>query len=141
MSPTLNYRLIFDGVIAGNPRCGGLGIVLINPDGLICAQISHPLEYEPQSVYISKYLALQLGLFHLQTLNPLDLGNLEVVSDSRLLIGQLRGIFPIENPDLKKLYSKVIEYLKEFPSYTITFLPRKYNRLANSLAHNAITST
>lgn len=140
MHPSLNYRLFFDGICRGDST-GGAGVVLINPAGLIRFQLSHPLTIRGgRGGCTAKYLALSFGLEYLTNAVPLDLGNLEIVSDSRLLIGQLRGEFPIVSAVLQKLNSRVADLLKELPSYSITFIPKKYNRLAHFLAGNAITS-
>ncbi len=132
-----NYRLFFDGACASNPGPGGAGVVVVDQYGLTVAAKSYFLgpDYTNNK---AEYTALLFGLKLLKNLK-LDVAELEIISDSKLVVEQVRGNYEVKSDDLKVLHSSVTELLKEIPSFKITFMPRKYNKFADSLARKPLT--
>lgn len=133
------YRLFFDGACSGNPGVGGAGFLIIGPNEFILhkGSVFLGLDYTCNR---AEYVALILGLEHLHDLGLSNIECLEVVSDSKLIVEQLRGTYRVHNSKLTPLFDRAKELLSGYGNVSIIFIPRKYNREADGLAKGAIES-
>ena len=130
------FKLFVDGASRNNPGSAGVGIYLLK-DG-------EPVE--KQGLYIgvktnnqAEYLALLLGLLFLQRhVGPDDM--VLIISDSELMVKQLKGEYRVKNQDLLQLHCVVRKLLANL-HYDIAHAPREENSVADGLANIGIDRT
>ena len=83
----------------------------------------------------AEYLALIEGLNAVREWKP---DRLEVFLDSQLVVEQVNGRWKIKHADLQPLARRIQSLLAEFPSVSVTHVPREKNRGADALANRAI---
>ena len=126
-------KIQFDGGARPNPGEMGIGVVLIE-DGNIITEISKKLpDYGTNN--IAEYMALLTGIS-----KALELGwkHVMIEGDSKLVINQVNGAWKINKEHLKSLYAQVVKELSKFDSYTINWIPREKNSIADKLASKAL---
>jgi len=126
-------KIQFDGAAIPNPGEMGIGIVLIENNNII-SEISQKLPNIGTN-NIAEYTALLTGIS-----NALELGwkHVMIEGDSELVINQVNGAWNINKEDLKSLYARVAKELSKFDSYTINWIPREKNSIADELASKAL---
>lgn len=65
----------------------------------------------------------------------MDIHQLEVFGDSKLIINQLLAEYEVRNSDLKPYYEYASMLMRRFDSVKIKFIPRSENREADALAN------
>ncbi|KAL0337558.1 UNVERIFIED_CONTAM: hypothetical protein Scaly_2030900 [Sesamum calycinum] len=65
--------------------------------------------------------------------------DMEVYSDSKLIINQLLNIYEVKKDDLVLFFQHASNLLKDFKSVTLNHIPRKENRMTDALANPATT--
>lgn len=83
---------------------------------------------------IAEYRGLMAGLLHAI---KEKIKIIRIIGDSQLIIKQVTGAFQVKNKELKKHNEKVLEYLTEFDEWSIKWVPRKQNTLADYLVNLA----
>ena len=68
----------------------------------------------------------------------LGVSELQVRSDSELVVKQLNGLYKVKNPQLQELYFSVIKTITSFKKITFTHVPREENKEADRMANLAI---
>ena len=68
----------------------------------------------------------------------LGIRELQVRSDSELVVKQLNGLYKVKNPQLQELYFSVIKAISSFKKITFTHIPREENKEADRMANLAI---
>lgn len=126
-------HIYIDGSSKGNPGPAGIGVLIRDVRGQSLAIISEYIGTRTNNV--AEYLSLLVGL---QKARQLGAREVRVFSDSQLLVLQLRGIFKVKNPRLKKLYQKLSYMIRSFKRFEIENIPREANREADSLATQAV---
>lgn len=126
-------KIQFDGAAIPNPGEMGVGAVLIE-NGNIITKISKKLPNNGTN-NIAEYTALLTGIS-----KALELGWKHVIieGDSKLVINQVKGAWKINKEHLKSLYTHVVKELSKFDSYTIKWIPREENSVADELASKAL---
>lgn len=136
MSPGLRrsafHRLFTDGSSRGNPGPAGAGAALYAPTGTLQATVSAPLLATTNNA--AEYLACLHGL-HLAT--ALGVRNLLVLSDSRLLVSQVRGHYATRDPRLSTLRKRTVRVADSFDRCAFVHIKRKHNTVADRLAVQA----
>ena len=126
----MKFRAYIDGAARGNPGPAGAG-VFVEPE-----RDRPALEfYEPLGVTtnnVAEYRALLLALERAEEAGAVDV---DIRSDSRLLVEQLRGNFKIRAEHLKPLLAEAVLRAKRFRSFAITHIPRENNTRADRLAN------
>jgi len=128
-------RLSTDGGARGNPGPAAYGYVLESEDG-------HVLDARGETIGIAtnnvaEYTALVAGLK-----KALELGvtELDVVSDSELLVKQMRGEYKVKNEALRELNREASELAANLEKVAYTAVRRAHNELADSLVNEALDS-
>lgn len=122
-----------DGCSKNNPGPAAIGAVLKNEKSGIVAAISQAIgnatnnEAEYQAVIIALKKALELGA-----------DEIELRSDSELMVNQLCGRYKIKSTGLRPLYLQAAELLGRFKKVTITCIPRELNMEADRLANEGL---
>ena len=122
-----------DGASRGNPGPSGIGIVIKDARGRIVREIA---EYIGQFTNnVAEYRALIRALEEAEVMHAAEI---EVRSDSDLLVSQLKGTYKVKSPDLSPLYLDAIRLLRSFAHWTVHKISRGQNAAADALASKAI---
>ncbi len=129
----MKARLFTDGGARGNPGPAAYAFVLEAEDGTV-------LESEGQTIgvatnNVAEYRALVAGL---ERAAELGLDELEVVSDSELLVKQMLGQYRVKNDVLQKLNDQAGRLVARFRNVDFTAVRREHNELADRLVNEAL---
>lgn len=122
-----------DGASRGNPGHAGIGVVIIDSQGNLLKEISDYIGETTNN--IAEYTALLTALKEVQ---EMEYDEVEVVSDSELMVKQIKGEYQVKNVGLKRLYDQVKEIIKGFKSFSIRHVRRGGNKRADELANQGI---
>ena len=84
---------------------------------------------------VAEYRALVAGL---EKAVECGVSDLEVVSDSELLVKQMRGEYRIKNRALQELSLAAARHARKLDDVTYTAVPREQNELADQLVNEAL---
>jgi ribonuclease H / adenosylcobalamin/alpha-ribazole phosphatase len=126
-------RLSTDGGARGNPGPAAFGYVLETEDGTVLAAHGEAIGVATNNV--AEYRALVEGLR-----KALELGvdEVDVVSDSQLLVRQMTGEYKVKNEALRKLSLKAAALARRLRKVTYRSVPREHNELADRLVNEAL---
>jgi ribonuclease H / adenosylcobalamin/alpha-ribazole phosphatase len=122
-----------DGGARGNPGPAAYGYVLEAEDGAVLA--SHGEAIGTATNNVAEYRALIAGL---EKAAELGVGELEVVSDSELLVKQMRREYKVKNDTLRGLFEQASALAKRLGSVRYTAVRREHNELADRLVNEAL---
>ncbi len=126
-------RLYSDGAARGNPGPAGAGAVIVNPDGHVVAKIGKFLGESTNNV--AEYMGLILGLKRAKAMGIKDL---DVFSDSELLVKQLAGDYAVKAEHLRPLHAEAKALLGGFDEIQVRHIPREENAQADAMSNRAI---
>jgi ribonuclease HI len=126
-------RLYTDGAARGNPGPAGAGAVIVSPGGHVVAKIGKFLGESTNNV--AEYTGLILGL---KRARAMGIKELDVFSDSELLVKQLAGDYAVKADHLKPLYDEAQALLRGFPDVHVAHIPREENAAADEMSNRAI---
>jgi probable phosphoglycerate mutase len=126
-------RLFTDGGARGNPGPAAYGYVIEDADGDVIASRGKAIGIATNNV--AEYSALLAGL---RRAAELGVTELEVVSDSELMVKQLRGQYRVKHPGLRVLWEEAVQLARPFASVRYTAVRREHNALADSLVNEAL---
>jgi probable phosphoglycerate mutase len=86
---------------------------------------------------VAEYRALLAGL---EAALERGVEEVEVVSDSELLVRQMRGEYKVKNQTLRELVAEGHALVDRFERVTFTAVRREHNELADSLVNEALDS-
>jgi ribonuclease H / adenosylcobalamin/alpha-ribazole phosphatase len=126
-------KLSTDGGARGNPGPAAYGYVLEADDGTVLA--AHGETIGTATNNVAEYRALVAGL---EKALELGVDELEVVSDSELVVKQMRGEYKVKKPTLRELWQEAAELAGQFTSVSYTAVRREHNELADRLVNEAL---
>jgi ribonuclease HI len=126
-------RLSTDGGARGNPGPAAYGYVLETDDGQLLA--AHGEAIGTATNNVAEYRALIAGL---EKAVELGVDELEVISDSELLVKQMRGEYKVKNEALRDLWTEAGGLADELGSVRYTAVRREHNELADRLVNEAL---
>jgi ribonuclease HI len=126
-------RLFTDGGARGNPGPAAYAYVLEAEDGTVLAAHGETIGVATNN--IAEYSALVEGL---RKAAELHMNELEVVSDSELIVNQMRGSYKVKNEALRELWRKAMRLATEFDKVRYTAVRREHNELADRLVNEAL---
>jgi ribonuclease HI len=126
-------RVHIDRASRGNPGPAGIGVLFLGPDGAVVEQMHRGIGEATNNV--AEYSALLAALDRAATLGITDL---EVYSDSELLVRQLQGRYQVKHPVLRPLYAAARKRIAAFSRFAIHHVPRELNAEADALANRGI---
>jgi ribonuclease HI len=126
-------RLFTDGGARGNPGPAAYGYVLEAEDGTVLDARGEAIGIATNNV--AEYSALVAGL---EKAVELAVGELEVISDSELLVKQMRGEYRIKNEALRELALAASRHARRLGKVTYTAVRREHNELADRLVNEAL---
>ena len=129
----MKARLFTDGGARGNPGPAAYGFVLEAEDGTVLA--AHGEAIGTATNNVAEYSALLAGL---RRAAELGVDELEVVSDSELMVKQMTGVYRVKNEALRDLSLEAARLARALPRVTYTHVRREHNELADRLVNEAL---
>jgi ribonuclease HI len=126
-------RLSTDGGARGNPGPAAYGYVLETDDGTILAAHGETIGVATNNV--AEYRALIAGL---EKAVEVGVDQLEVVSDSELLVKQMMGEYRVKNENLRPLAVQASRLARQVGRVRWTSVRREHNELADRLVNEAL---
>ncbi len=122
-----------DGGARGNPGPAGYGVVIQDEAGQKVASLSQYLGHQTNNVaeYQGLIGALEYAVGH----RPKAL---KVVSDSELLVKQIKGEYKVKNPTLQDLHGRAKQLIRQLEWFSIQHVLRGKNAEADRLANEAM---
>jgi ribonuclease HI len=126
-------KLYTDGGARGNPGPAAYAYVLEADDGTVLDARGERIGVATNNV--AEYRALVAGLER-----ALDVGvdELEVISDSELVVKQMRGEYRVKSPALRELRETAARVAAGIRSVSYRAVRREHNALADSLVNEAL---
>jgi ribonuclease HI len=129
-------RLFTDGGARGNPGPAAYGFVLETEDGTVLAAEGRAIGVATNNV--AEYSGLVAGL---RKALELHVPEIEVVSDSELLVKQMRGEYRVKNDALRALFVEASGLARNMQSVEYRHVKRAHNELADRLVNDALDAT
>jgi len=133
-NPPAQHLIAFtDGGARGNPGPAGYGVVLKDETGQKVGALSEYLGHQTNNFaeYQGLIAALEYALKH----GPKAL---KVISDSELLVRQIKGIYKVKNATLQDLHARAKELIAQLDWFSIGHALREHNQEADRLANDAM---
>jgi ribonuclease HI len=129
----MKAKLFTDGGSRGNPGPAAYAFVLEAEDGTVLDARGEAIGTATNNV--AEYSALVAGL---KRAAEVGVSELEVVSDSELLVKQMRGEYRVKNRALQELFLDASRLARQIQSVTYTAVRREHNELADRLVNEAL---
>jgi ribonuclease HI len=129
----MRARLFTDGGARGNPGPAAFGYVLEAEDGTVLDARGEKIGIATNNV--AEYSALIAGL---EAALERGVTELEVVSDSELVVKQMRGEYKVKNAALKELSLEAAHLARRLDRVVYTAVRREHNELADRLVNEAL---
>ena len=122
-----------DGGARGNPGPAGYGVVIQDEAGRKVAALSEYLGHQTNNFaeYQGLIAALEYAIEHGHKA-------LKVVSDSELLVRQIKGVYKVKNATLQELHARAKQLIAQLDWFSIDHALREHNREADDLANQAM---
>ena len=122
-----------DGGARGNPGPAGYGVVIKDETGRTVASLSEYLGHQTNNFaeYQGLIAALEYAIQH----GPKAL---KLISDSELLVRQIKGIYKVKNAVLQDLHGRAKELIAQMEWFSIGHAFREQNQDADRLANEAM---
>ena len=130
---TKQLDIYTDGGSRGNPGPAGIGVVIMNSDGLVVEKISEYIGETTNNQ--AEYNALILGL---QEARFFKAKSVHCYLDSELIVKQLNGQYRVKNQNMKPLFALVQSLIKNFEKVKFKHIPREKNEEADKLVNVAL---
>lgn len=122
-----------DGGARGNPGPAGYGVVIKDEAGHTVAALSEYLGHQTNN--FAEYQGLIAALEYAITHGPKAL---KLISDSELLVRQIKGIYKVKNAVLQDLHGRAKELIAQLDWFSIGHAFREQNQEADRLANEAM---
>ena len=129
----MKARLETDGGARGNPGPAAAAYVLTAEDGTVLVERGETIGVATNNV--AEYRALLAGL---RKAAELGVEDLEVASDSELLVKQMTGEYRVKNKDLIELSLEARGLARRIPRVRYTAVRRARNERADRLVNEAL---
>jgi len=122
-----------DGGARGNPGPAGYGVLVQDESGKKIGALSEYLGHQTNN--FAEYQGLIAALEH-----SIQHGYkaLQVISDSELLVRQIKGIYKVKNPTLQDLHARARQLIRRLDWFSIGHVLRGKNQEADRLANAAM---
>jgi ribonuclease HI len=129
----MRARLWTDGGARGNPGPAAFAYVLEADDGTVLDARGEAIGVATNNV--AEYSALVAGLGAALARGVTEL---EVRSDSELMVKQMRGEYRVKNRDLQSLFLDASRAARDVGRVTYTHVRREHNELADRLVNETL---
>ena len=133
MTASAAYTAHVDGGARGNPGPAGYGVVIHDPHGKKIAELSQYLGHHTNNYaeYNGLLAALHYAITH-------RIPSLRIISDSELMVRQMKGIYRVRHPELRKLHDEAQHLTAQIEHVEIRHALREHNQTADRLANQAM---
>jgi len=128
----VQLKITIDGAARGNPGPAAYAYVISSPAQ---PDIEESGCLGKATNNVAEYAALVRALERAATLGG---DELEINSDSELLVKQMNGQYRVKHPDLRSLYNEARELCRRFKRVSIRHIPREENSRADRLCNVAL---
>ena len=129
----MKVRLYTDGGARGNPGPAAYGYVLEKEDGTVLA--AHGERIGVATNNVAEYRGLIAGL---EKAVELALREVDVISDSELLVKQMTGEYRVKNEALRELSLQASRLARQVGNVSYRAVRREHNELADRLVNEAL---
>ncbi len=129
----MKARLFTDGGARGNPGPAAYAYVLEADDGTVLAAEGKTIGVATNNV--AEYSGLVAGL---EKAVELAVPEVTVMSDSELMVKQMRGEYRIKNPALRDLSIEAARLARQLEKVEYRHVFREHNELADRLVNEAL---
>jgi len=122
-----------DGGARGNPGPAAYGVVIHDPTGKKIVELSQYLGHRTNNYaeYNGLLAALRYAIAH-------QIHSLKIISDSELMVRQMKGIYKVRHPELRKLFDEAQHLTSQIEHVEIRHALREHNQDADRLANDAM---
>ncbi len=133
MTPSPAHTAHVDGGARGNPGPAGYGVVITDPHGKKIAELSQYLGHRTNNYaeYNGLLAALRYAIAQ-------KIQSLKIVSDSELMVRQMKGVYKVRHPELRKLFDEAQRLTAQIEHVEIRHALREHNQDADRLANQAM---
>ena len=123
-----------DGASRGNPGPSAIGVAIYKDKDLV-EEISEFIGDQTNNFaeYTALIRALEISLER-------GYRNIEIRSDSELVVNQINKVYKVRDAYIKELFDKACFFIEKLSSFKISYTPREENLRADKLANNALNS-
>ena len=125
-----------DGASSGNPGPAAIGIVIKDGQGRAVSRVSRSIGHATNNQ--AEYRAIIAGLEEAVRLGAKEV---DIKSDSELVVKQIKGRYRVKKATLRPLYQEVVKLAGSLEAFTVAHIPRTQNREADRLANKALAIT
>jgi ribonuclease HI len=122
-----------DGGARGNPGPAGYGVVLHDEAGRKVGALSEYLGHQTNN--FAEYQGLIAALEYAVQHGPKAL---KLISDSELLVRQIKGVYKVKNATLQELHGRAKDLIAQLDWFSIGHALREQNQEADRLANEAM---
>jgi probable phosphoglycerate mutase len=127
------YTAHVDGGARGNPGPAGYGVAITDASGHPVAELSEYLGHRTNN-----YAEYQGLLAALRYASENQIKALKVISDSELMVRQMKGIYKVRHPELRQIYDQAQQLVRRLDHFEIRHALREHNKVADRLANQAM---
>lgn len=129
-----------DGGSRGNPGKAAIGVVFCNEKGEVIKKFGEYLgdnltnneaEYQAVIFALKKFKALFGKVIA-------KVSEVEVRSDSELLVNQMNGKYKLENENIQKFFIEIWNLMIDFKGVKFKAIPRERNKEADAMVNEAL---
>lgn len=131
----MKVRIFTDGASQGNPGDAAVGLVIEYEEEGVKVRDRYGFYVGETTNNVAEYLALVCAL---RLAREKGAKEVEVFLDSELVYKQIIGVYIVRSQKLQGLFREAKELLESFDRFSISHLPRRMNREADSLANTAL---
>jgi ribonuclease HI len=134
-SPQTNFAATanIDGGARGNPGPAAYGVIIRNGQGEVLVELGEYLGIQTNNV--AEYSGL---LAALDWASREKMASLKVLSDSELLVRQMRGQYKVKNPALKELFDRAQAMVRRLEHFAIEHVRREANHDADRMVNQVL---
>lgn len=129
-----------DGGSRGNPGKAAIGVVFCNEKGDIIKKFGEYLG-DNLTNNEAEYTAVIFALKKFKALfgkKMAEVAEIEIRSDSELLVNQMNGKYKLENEKIQKFFIEIWNLKIDFKEVKFKTIPREKNREADKLVNEAL---
>jgi phosphoribosylglycinamide formyltransferase 1 len=133
LSQSEKVTIYIDGGSRGNPGPSAAAFCITGQKGNLL--LGKGVFLGNQTNNFAEYSGLILAL---QAAKQLDARQIEIFSDSQLMVRQINGMYKVKSDNIKDLYLQAIKLLDDFDQWKIHHVMREKNKKADELVNQAL---
>jgi len=130
-------RIYFDGGSRGNPGPSAVGAAIYDKNSNLIDELSEYIGELTNNQ--AEYIALEKVLDLVKKYKiKYNVRKIIILTDSKLVYSQLKGIWKIKNTDILEIFKRVVKKLKDYEVVDLRHIPREENKVADKLVNQAL---